>query len=116
MYPYDIDPTAFIQSALQPVQPQVQPYLPPTAMPTAPQYFGPAHQALSGALQDALMRQVSVPGLLSAMQNDPALARQIGGLFSSAYTPPAVTPYHIDWNAEAQKAGVSTPAASAATA
>ena len=63
MYPYDVNPNLFIQQALQPVQPQVQPYFPSVAMPTAPQYYGPTHQALSQSVQ-GLLGQKTVLNIL----------------------------------------------------
>lgn len=160
MYPYDVNPNDFIQQALQPVRPQVPPYFPSTMMPTAPQYYGPTHQALSQTVQGLLNqnaggllgkppaytgndntntiaamyqqylgRSPDLPGLQywsqqanngmplstvenfirtspeakgglwAAIQNDPNLARQFGSMVGGAYTPPAPTPYRIDWNA-----------------
>lgn len=98
MTPYDIDPYAFVQSANQLIVPQVQPSYPSTAMPTAPQYFGPAHQALSNELQSALMRQASVPGLLNAMRDNPAMSREVGGLLGGAFTPNMPPAQRIDWD------------------
>lgn len=101
--PYQVDPLALIAQSMQmgsnaqmPPMPQMQP---------EQKSFGPMHENLAGYLSQALGRQTMLPGLLTAMQGNPELARQIGGLLSTPYTPPAVTPYHIDWQAAASKAG-----------
>jgi hypothetical protein len=94
--PYTLDPLALIAQAQQQGQPVQQPVFP--QMVPEQKSFGPAHAALQDYLQSALMNQISVPGLLSAMQADPQLARQIGGLISSSYTPTAVPHYSIDWD------------------
>jgi hypothetical protein len=99
--PYAIDPTQYISQALQPMQ-GGQPEM-AQAKPEQ-KYFGPAHETLSNYFNQALMQQMNVPGLLGAMQNNPALAQQIGGLLNNSYTPPAVSPYRIDWNAATQVA------------
>jgi len=94
--PYAIDPTQYISQALQPMQggqPQMA-----QAQPEQ-KYFGPAHQALSNYFTQSLGQQVNIPGLLGAMQNNPELAQQIGGLLNTSYTPPAPTPYRVDWKA-----------------
>lgn len=94
--PYAIDPTQYISQALQPMQggqPQMA-----QAQPEQ-KYFGPAHQALSNYFTQSLGQQVNIPGLLGAMQNNPELAQQIGGLLNTSYTPPAPKPYHVDWKA-----------------
>jgi hypothetical protein len=94
--PYAIDPTQYISQALQPMQggqPQMA-----QAQPEQ-KYFGPAHEALSNYFTQSLGQQLNVPGLLGAMQNNPALAQQVGGLLGGSYTPPAHTPYHINWAA-----------------
>jgi hypothetical protein len=62
-------------------------------------YFGPAHEALSNYFTQSLGQQNAVPGLLNSMQNNPALAQQIGGLLGGSYTPQAYSPYSIDWAA-----------------
>jgi len=94
--PYAIDPSRYITQALEPMQggqPQMA-----QAKPEQ-KYFGPAHEALSNYFTQSLGQQMSVPGLLGVMQNNPALAQQIGGLLSASYTPQAYTPYRIDWKA-----------------
>lgn len=94
--PYAIDPSRYITQALEPMQggqPQMAQAVPEQ------KYFGPAHEALSNYFTQSLANQINVPGLLGAMQNNPALAQQIGGLLSTAYTPQAYSPYHIDWKA-----------------
>ena len=105
IYPYTIDPASYAQAAQQLMTPQQMPAMPQaihggasqampfTAMlPGAPQYYGPTHQALSNALQAQLAQSLLVPGLLSAMQNNPTLAQQVGGLLGSYFqpNPPAV--------------------------
>ena len=99
--PYAIDPSQYITQALEPMQggqPQMA-----QAKPEQ-KYFGPAHEALSNYFNQALMQQMNVPGLLGAMQNDPALAQQIGGLLGNQYTPPSVPHFNIDWNAATETA------------
>ena len=74
--------------------------VPFTAMlPGAPQYYGPTHQALSNALQAQLAQSLLVPGLLSAMQNNPTLAQQVGGLLGSYFQPNPPAVYRTDWTA-----------------
>ena len=94
--PYTIDPGAYAQQALQPMQ-GGQPQMP--QMQAEQKSYGPTHGALSDYFQQALQRQLGVPGLLNQMQEDPALAQQVGGLLGGSYTPPAVAPYHINWAA-----------------
>jgi hypothetical protein len=94
--PYAIDPSQYITQALEPMQGS-QPQMAQAKLEQ--KYFGPAHEALSNYFTQALMQQMSVPGLLGAMQNDPALAQQIGGLLGNQYTPPSVPHFNIDWNA-----------------
>jgi hypothetical protein len=94
--PYAVDPSQYVSQALQPMQggqPQMAQAVPEQ------KYFGPAHEALSNYFTQSLGQQLSVPGLLGAMQNNPALAQQIGGLLGGSYTPSAYSPYRIDWNA-----------------
>lgn len=62
-------------------------------------YFGPTHQMLVESFQQSLGKQNAVQGLLSAMQADPALARQVGGLLASAYSPTQASNFkRLDWN------------------
>jgi hypothetical protein len=112
--PYTIDPGMYVQQALAPMQ---------GGMPQMPQMqgeqksFGPTHGALSNYFQQALQNQLGVPGLLHQMQQNPALAQQIGGLLGQNYTPPAMNPYHIDWAAAeaVAKANAETPAPAASS-
>ena len=99
--PYAIDPSQYVSQALQPMQ-GGQPEM-AQAKPEQ-KYFGPAHEALSNYFNQALMQQIGVPGLLGAMQNNPALAQQVGGLLGGSYTPTAPAPYNIDWNAATEAA------------
>ena len=59
-------------------------------------FYGPIHQALSQAFSQALQQQLAVPGLLAAMQADPAMASRIGGFGLQSYTPP-VPKTGISW-------------------
>lgn len=59
-------------------------------------FYGPTHQALSQAFSQALQQQLAVPGLLAAMQADPAMASRIGGFGLQSYTPP-VPKTGISW-------------------
>lgn len=114
--PYSIDPTSFIQGAVNPMQggmPQM-PQMTPASY-NAQSFYGPTHAALAQAFQSALQQQLGVPGLLSQMQSNPAIAQQIGGLLSTGnYTPKAVEPYILDWKKaeEESKKKTSTPAES----
>ena len=103
--PYTIDPSLYVQQALQPLA-GGQPQMP--EMKSEQKFYGPTHGALSNYFQQALQRQLAVPGLLNEMQQRPALAQQIGGLLGGSYTPPAISPYHITWPGAAN----SAPAAS----
>lgn len=99
--PYAIDPTQYITQAQQPMQggqPQMA-----QAQPEQ-KYFGPSHEALSNYFTQSLGQQLQMPGLLSAMQNNPALAQQVGGLFNDSYTPRAYIPQRVDWRAAQQTA------------
>lgn len=101
--PYAQDPLALIAQAMQQ---GATPQMPTFAQATPEQKsFGPAHGMLRDYFSQALGQQLQVPGLLSLMQGDPALAQSIGGLLTNAYTPPAPpSPYTIDW-AAAEAAG-----------
>lgn len=59
-------------------------------------FYGPTHQALSQAFSQAMQQQLAVPGLLAAMQADPAMASRIGGFGLQSYTPP-VPKTGISW-------------------
>jgi hypothetical protein len=99
--PYAIDPSQYITQAQQPMQggqPQMA-----QAQPEQ-KYFGPSHEALSNYFTQSLGQQVQMPGLLNAMQNDPALAQQVGGLLGGSYTPRAYIPQRVDWRAAQQTA------------
>lgn len=99
--PYAIDPSQYVSQALQPMQggqPQMA-----QAQPEQ-KYFGPAHEALSNYFNQSMMQQLSVPGLLGAMQNDPALAQKIGGLLNTSYTPASYQPFVVDWKAAQETA------------
>jgi len=74
-----------ISAALQQLAPQQQ-----------QSFYGPTHQALSQAFSQALQQQLAVPGLLAAMQADPAMASRIGGFGLQSYTPP-VPKTGISW-------------------
>jgi hypothetical protein len=93
--PYTMDPLALIAQSQQQGQPVQQPVFP--QMVPEQKSFGPAHSALQDYLRASLMNQISVPGLLSAMQANPQLAQQVGGLISPSFTPQAVPHYSIDW-------------------
>lgn len=105
--PYTIDPSMYVQQALQPMQGGM-PQMP--EMSPEQKNFGPTHAALSDYFQQALAHQLGVPGLLNQMQQNPELAQQIGGLLGGSYTPPAVSPYHIDWAKAAETAKANAPA------
>lgn len=92
--PYTIDPSSYTQQALAPQQ-GGQPVMP--QMQAEQKYFGPMHQALGDYFQQGLGQQLAMPGLLSEMQNNPALAQQVGGLLGSTYTPAYYAPNRIDW-------------------
>ena len=99
--PYVIDPSQYVQQALEPVQGN-QPVMP--QMTPEQKYFGPAHEALSNYFQQAIARQLGVPGLLSEMQQNPGMAQQIGGLLGGAYTPQSFPHDTIDWAKAAETA------------
>lgn len=87
---YDQPPLSIFQQALMSQlggapAPQVSyNYMPE---PAAPTYYGPTHKALSEAFKTSLTNQMAVPGLLSQMMNDPALAARLGGFALQSYTP-----------------------------
>lgn len=122
--PYSVDPSSYISQATAPMaggMPQFAQMTP--ASYNAQSFYGPTHQALSQAFQGALQQQLGVPGLLAQMQADPAMAQKVGGLLGSTFTPPATTPYHIDWQGydkqvadAAAKAAADKAAADAAAA
>ena len=96
--PYSVDPSTYISQATAPMQggmPQFAQMTP--ANYGGNNYYGPTHQALSQAFQSALQQQIGVPGLLSQMQANPAMAQQVGGLLGSSFAPPAYSHYTADW-------------------
>ncbi|CAB5170301.1 hypothetical protein UFOVP155_16 [uncultured Caudovirales phage] len=101
MYEYDWNPYAVDISQIPHQALQLQQGQQPQMAQAIPEqkYFGPAHEALSNYFSQSLSNQNAVPGLLNAMQNNPDLAQQVGGLFSDQYTPPASAPNRIDWAA-----------------
>lgn len=113
MWPYDVNPQTYVDQALTPMAPRS--YAPLPSM-TPASYHGPTHQALSESLRAALGQQAGVPGLLSSMMADPALARQTGGFGLLNFTPPAPTPYHYTPPPEpVAPAPVAAPATAAPT-
>jgi len=108
---YDQNPLSYLQQALlsQMGGAPAGGYVPISAelrQPApAPQqsFYGPTHQALSEAFGKALQQQMAVPGLLSQMQNDPAMASRIGGFKLQSYTP-NVPQTGINWNPPAAPA------------
>jgi hypothetical protein len=98
IYPYTIDPAFYVQAAQQLMMPQQMPTM-PRMLPGVPKYYGPTHEALSNALQAQLMGSLSVPGLLSALQNNSTLAQQVGGLLGSYFQPNPPAVYRTDWTA-----------------
>lgn len=90
--PYQMDPMSFIQAALQNQSQAPQAYTPLPQSTPQQKSFGPMHEALQNYLSQQLMANNAVPGLLTAMQNDPSLAQQVGGLMGNTYSPQYVTP------------------------
>ena len=81
MYPYDIDPRSYINSALALQTPTGAGM--PQMTPASRGYYGPTHQALSNTLAAALAKQASNAGIFV-----PPPADNTGGLLSPA-TPAA---------------------------
>jgi len=100
MYPFDAPPDGYIQQSLTPQQ-GFTPMPQMTPQSYGGGFHGPAHQMLHGALQASLAHSLGVPGLLAAMQSNPALAQQIGGLLSPQHpVMPGLagsSPYRVDW-------------------
>jgi len=91
MYPYDIDPRSYINSALA-LQPQVAPSF-PQMTPASRGYFGPAHETLSNTLRAALAQQATNAGLFASPTPD-----QMGLLSPTTTTPMTNSFFRMDPN------------------
>ena len=91
MYPYDIDPRSYINSALALQTPTGAGM--PQMTPASHSYYGPTHQALSDTLRSALAQQVTNAGLLTSPTLD-----QMGLLSPATTTPMANSFFRMDPN------------------
>ena len=107
MYPYDIDPRSYINSALALQTPTGAGM--PQMTPAYHSYYGPTHQALSDTLAAALARQASNAGLF-ALPTTPGVS---GGLLAPAGTTPSASFFRMpsDFSKPVYIPPVSTPAA-----
>ena len=107
MYPYDIDPRSYINSALALQTPTGAGM--PQMTPAYHSYYGPTHQALSDTLAAALARQASNAGLFAP----PTTPGVSGGLLAPAGTTPSASFFRMpsDFSKPIYIPPVSTPAA-----
>ena len=107
MYPYDIDPRSYINSALALQTPTGAGM--PRMTPASHSYYGPTHQALADTLAAALARQASNAGLFAP----PTTPGVSGGLMAPAGTTPSASFFRMpsDFSKPVYIPPVSTPAA-----
>ena len=107
MYPYDIDPRSYINSALALQTPTGAGM--PQMTPAYHSYYGPTHQALADTLAAALARQASNAGLFAP----PTTPGVSGGLMAPAGTTPSASFFRMpsDFSKPVYIPPVSTPAA-----
>ena len=107
MYPYDIDPRSYINSALALQTPTGAGM--PQMTPASRRYYGPTHQALADTLAAALARQASNAGLFAP----PTTPGVSGGLMAPAGTTLSASFFRMpsDFSKPVYIPPVSTPAA-----
>lgn len=107
MYPYDIDPRSYINSALALQTPTGAGM--PRMTPASHSYYGPTHQALADTLAAALARQASNAGLFAP----PTTPGVSGGLMAPAGTTPSASFFRMpsDFSKPVYIPPVSTSAA-----
>ena len=107
MYPYDIDPRSYINSALALQTPTGAGM--PRMTPASYSYYGPTHQALANTLAAALARQASNVGLFAS----PTTPEVSGGLLAPAGTTPSASFFRMpsDFSKPVYIPPVSAPAA-----
>ncbi len=107
-WPYDLTP----QQLLAPVQQSWMTNNPVSfpQMTPASRSYGPGQDQLWGNLQGALQRQLDVPGLLSQMMSNPAMAQRLGGLLSTQQgAGPQMAPAQSAWSYQPQQAAPVAP-------
>ncbi len=107
-WPYDITP----QQLLQPVQQSWNTNNPVSFPQMTPASYGPQQGATWDAFRGSMQRQLDVPGLLSQMMSNPAMAQRLGGLLSPQRAPmPQMAPAQSAWSSQPQQAPWAQPAA-----